>query len=80
MINRIRTLLILCCVLQTPGAFADAPRQLMWEDLTPKLQASENPFSKLTKGALRHKMAFPEIFRLHRCGQLRCSIESVGHF
>src|SRR5882672_6382752 len=50
--NRIRGLLILCCVVQTPSAFADAPRQLMWEDLTPKLQASENPFSKLTKEQL----------------------------
>jgi uncharacterized protein len=50
--NRIRSLLILCCVLQAPGAFADAPRQLMWEDLTPKLQASDNPFSKLTKEQL----------------------------
>jgi hypothetical protein len=51
-LNRIRSLLILCCVLQAPGAFADAPRQLMWEDLTPKLQSSENPFSKLTKEQL----------------------------
>jgi hypothetical protein len=50
--NRIRSLLILCCVLQTPSAFADAPRHLMWEDLTPKLQASENPFAKLTKEQL----------------------------
>lgn len=50
--NRIRSLLFLCSVLQAPGAFADAPRQLMWEDLTPKLQASENPFSKLTKEQL----------------------------
>jgi hypothetical protein len=51
-LNRIRSLLILCCALEAPGAFADAPRQLMWEDLTPKLQASENPFSKLTKEQL----------------------------
>jgi hypothetical protein len=50
--NRIRSLLILCCVLQAPGAFADGPRQLMWEDLSPKSQASENPFSKLTKDQL----------------------------
>jgi uncharacterized protein len=50
--NRIRSLLMLCCVLQAPSVSADAPRQLMWEDLTPKLQASENPFSKLTKEQL----------------------------
>ena len=50
--NHLRSLLILCCALQAPGVFADAPRQLMWEDLTPKLQASENPFSRLTKEQL----------------------------
>lgn len=50
--NRIVCLLGLCCVLLAPHAFADAPRQLMWQDLAPKLQASENPFSKLTKEQL----------------------------
>jgi uncharacterized protein len=39
-------------VLQAASAFADAPRQLMWQDLTPALQASENPFSKLTREQL----------------------------
>jgi hypothetical protein len=51
-INRNWSLLFLCCVLHAPSVLADAPRQLMWEDLTPKLQASENPFSKLTKEQL----------------------------
>jgi hypothetical protein len=50
--KHVRSLLILCWALQAPGVFADAPRQLMWEDLTPKLLASENPFSKLTKEQL----------------------------
>ena len=31
-----------CCVGLMPMAHADAPRQLMWEDLAPKLEASEN--------------------------------------
>src|SRR4249919_1928600 len=51
-INRNWSLLCLCCVLHAPGVLADAPRQLMWEDLVPKLQASENPFSKLTREQL----------------------------
>jgi uncharacterized protein len=50
--TRIRLLLALCCAAQAMLAFADAPRQLMWQDLTPTLQASENPFSKLTKEQL----------------------------
>jgi hypothetical protein len=41
-----------CCALLTPLALADAPRQLMWEDLAPKLEASENPFAKLTRDQL----------------------------
>jgi hypothetical protein len=45
-------LLMMLCALLAPIANADAPRQLMWEDLVPKLQASENPFSKLTKEQL----------------------------
>ena len=40
------------CALLAPCANADAPRQLMWEDLVPKTAASENPFSKLTKDQL----------------------------
>src|SRR5215470_5888778 len=44
--------LALSCVLLAPCANADAPRQLMWEDLAPKVAASENPFSKLTKDQL----------------------------
>ena len=50
--NPIRSLLVLCCMLQAASALADAPRQLMWADLTPTLQASENPFAKLTKEQL----------------------------
>jgi len=50
--NPVRSFLVLCCALQAASAFADAPRQLMWQDLTPTLQASENPFSKLTKEQL----------------------------
>jgi len=42
----------LACALLAPGANAEAPRQLMWEDLVPKVAASENPFSKLTKDQL----------------------------
>jgi len=47
-----RSFVILCCMLLAASAFADAPRQLMWQDLEPKPQASENPFSKLTKEQL----------------------------
>jgi hypothetical protein len=36
----------------TLPAYADAPRQLKWEDLAPKLEASENPFTKLTREQL----------------------------
>jgi hypothetical protein len=48
----LRIALILLCALLAPVAFADAPRQLMWADLVPKLPAPENPFSKLTKDQL----------------------------
>jgi hypothetical protein len=50
--KRLRSLLVVFCALLAPIAHADAPRQLMWEDLVPKLQASENPFSKLTREQL----------------------------
>ncbi|HTS53267.1 MAG TPA: DUF3299 domain-containing protein [Burkholderiales bacterium] len=50
--KRLHRLLMVACVLLAPIASADAPHQLMWEDLVPKLQASENPFSKLTKEQL----------------------------
>jgi uncharacterized protein len=43
---------IVCCLLTMPAARADAPRQLKWEDLAPKLEASENPFAKLTREQL----------------------------
>lgn len=43
---------MLCVLLLAPSSRADAPRQLMWQDLAPKLQASENPFSKLTRDQL----------------------------
>ena len=44
--------LALSCALLAPCANADAPRQLMWADLVPKVAASENPFSKLTRDQL----------------------------
>src|SRR5215470_16151813 len=50
--TRLSVLLFLCCALRTSFLLAEAPRQLMWEDLAPKVQASENPFSKLTKEQL----------------------------
>jgi hypothetical protein len=40
--------LVLCCALGAPAAFADAPQQLKWEDLAPRLSAGENPFAKLS--------------------------------
>jgi hypothetical protein len=43
---------MLFLLLLAPSSRADAPRLLMWQDLAPKLQASENPFSKLTKDHL----------------------------
>jgi len=45
-------LLFLSCALLAPNARADAPRQLMWEDLVPKTTAVENPFAKLKKDQL----------------------------
>jgi hypothetical protein len=33
-------------------ALADAPRQIMWQDLVPRQQVSDNPFSKLTRDQL----------------------------
>jgi hypothetical protein len=50
--RRLRDLLVVLCALLALSAHADTPRQLMWEDLVPKLAASENPFSKLTKEQL----------------------------
>jgi len=41
-----------CCIGIISLAQAEAPRQLMWEDLKPKLEASENPFAKLTREQL----------------------------
>src|SRR5690242_3258121 len=40
-----------CCLI-AQQVQADAPRQLKWEDLAPKLEASENPFAKLTREQL----------------------------
>ncbi len=51
-IRWIRVALIAGCLWSIPSAYADAPRQLMWEDLAPKLEASENPFAKLTREQL----------------------------
>ena len=50
--NQLAGAVALSCALLAPCANADAPRQLMWEDLVPKVAASENPFSKLTKDQL----------------------------
>ena len=50
--KRLHSFLMVSCALLASIASADAPRQLMWEDLAPKSQASENPFSKLTKEQL----------------------------
>src|SRR5689334_24922181 len=40
-----------CCLI-AQQVQADAPRQVKWEDLAPKLEASENPFAKLTREQL----------------------------
>ncbi len=40
--------LILLCALAAPAAHAEAPQQLKWEDLAPRLPASENPFARLS--------------------------------
>ena len=50
--KRLTGALAFSCALLVPCANADAPRQLMWQDLVPKVAASENPFSKLTKDQL----------------------------
>lgn len=44
--------LLIVCTFLTPLSRADAPRQIMWEDLVPKAAASENPFAKLKKDQL----------------------------
>jgi hypothetical protein len=36
-------------VLMTVAAHADAPEQIGWSDLLPKLPASDNPFARLTR-------------------------------
>jgi hypothetical protein len=41
--------IVACCVVSAPITRADAPRLIMWEDLAPKLEASENPFAKLSR-------------------------------
>ncbi len=43
---------VICCMSIISLAGAEAPRQLRWEDLTPKPEASENPFAKLTREQL----------------------------
>jgi uncharacterized protein len=50
--NRPWLLAFLCGALLAPIAHADAPRQVMWEDLVPKPAAVDNPFAKLTKEQL----------------------------
>jgi hypothetical protein len=51
--NYVRSSLLLLGALLAAIAYADAPRQLMWEDLAPKQLASENPFAKLTRDQLQ---------------------------
>ena len=51
--NRARISLVLLGALLAPLSYADAPRQLMWEDLVPKQSAPENPFGKLTRDQLQ---------------------------
>jgi hypothetical protein len=41
-------LLVLLCALWAPVSYAEAPRQLGWEDLVVKLSAAENPFASLS--------------------------------
>lgn len=49
---RPRVALALCCALAAPLAAAEAPHQLLWEDLVPKPAAGDNPFSRLTREQL----------------------------
>ena len=44
----LHAILIVFCALLAPAAWADAPRQLMWKDLVPPLQA-DHPFASLTR-------------------------------
>ena len=51
---------LIWCMSIISLASAEAPRQLRWEDLTPKPEASENPFAKLTavkSGSRPHQAA-----------------------
>ena len=43
-----RSLLLLCCMLMSPAARADAPHQIEWKDLIPKA-ALDKPLPKLTR-------------------------------
>ena len=45
--TRLRNLLFLLCLLSALGAYAEAPRQLVWEELIVRLSAAENPFANL---------------------------------
>jgi uncharacterized protein len=44
----LRSLLILFCAAAAPQIHAEAPRQLTWGDLTPRLTPDENPFAGRT--------------------------------
>jgi uncharacterized protein len=44
-----RRLLITLGVAATFNAFGDAPQQIAWPDLLPKLPAAQNPFGRLTR-------------------------------
>jgi hypothetical protein len=56
-LDGLRITVILLCALLAAIAHADAPRQLMWADLAPKLDL-DNPFSKLSREQL---LAFSDI-------------------
>lgn len=50
--HTVRIFLLVLGAVFAATAQADAPRQLMWEDLVPKLSAAENPFAKLSREQL----------------------------
>ena len=76
--KQIRWLFLLCCLLHAVSTLADGPRQLMWEDLTPKLQASENPFSKLTKEQLAQLSEVAQVRDRKARGDTSLSAAEVG--
>jgi len=71
--------LLLYCILHAASALADAsPRQLMWQDLTPTLQASENPFARLTKGQLAKLLEVAQVRDRQARGDNTLSVAETG--